>query len=102
MRHKWVLYRVAKATIEFKWFLLGDYYFRLAVQARYLYRQSSLFKDRWQYIGLDYAENSFEDVADHFFWKAKKEHLLIRGRILLDSILGRPVQPYAIKDDSIV
>ncbi|HXK41025.1 MAG: hypothetical protein A3G45_00300 [Candidatus Staskawiczbacteria bacterium RIFCSPLOWO2_12_FULL_37_15] len=73
---KRVLYQVAKAIIEFKWFLLGDYYSRLAVQARYLYRQSSLFKDRWQHIGLDYAENSFEDVADHFFRKAKKEHIL--------------------------
>lgn len=99
---KRILYHVVKAFIRFRWFLLGDYYARLAVQARYLYRQSLLFKERWQQVGLDYAEESFDNVAEHFFHKAKKEHILIRGRILLDSILGRPPQAYAISDDSIL
>ena len=85
---------------------MGDYYTRLAVQARYLYRQSSLFKDRWQEISLDYAENSFDDDLDgigkYFAWKARNSPWPIKKRIILDWIFGRPPQPYAIRDNSIV
>lgn len=95
-------YQIAKLYIKLKWAILGDYYARLCVRARYLYRSSQLFKDRWQQIGLDYAEESFDNVGEHFFHKAKKEHVLIRGRIMLDSILGRPPRPYAIREGGII
>lgn len=97
-----ILYRAITVFVRFKWYILGDYYGRLGVQARYLYRHSQLFRDRWQEIDLDFAESTFDSVAIHFFHKAQKEHILIRGRILLDSILGRPPRPYVMRDDSIV
>ena len=95
-------YLAVKIFIKVKWFILGDYYSRLAVQARYLYRSSQLFKDRWQQIGLDYAEESFDNVGEHFFNKAKKEHILIRGRIILDSFLGKEPRPYVMIEDDIL
>ncbi len=93
--------RIAKLYIDLKWAILGDYYVRLAVQARYLYRSSQLFKYRWQEMGIDYAEESFDNIGEHFFHKAQKEHILIRSRIMLDSILGKPARPYAMVEDSI-
>jgi hypothetical protein len=103
LRRLW--FAAAKFYVNSKWFLLGDYYARLGVQARYLYRQSSLFKDRWQEIGLDYAEKSFDDdlggIGKHFFWKAQSSPWLVKKRIMLDWLLGRPACPYAIGDDNI-
>jgi hypothetical protein len=102
---KRALYQVAKAVIGLKWFLLSDYYVRLSIQARYLYKQSSLFKDRWQQIGLDYAEQSFDDdlggIGRHFFWKAQHSPWPIKKRIILDWVLDRPARSYAISDNGI-
>ena len=79
-----LLSQTIRLYVNLKGRLLGDYYTRLAVQARYLYRSSQLFRDRWQQVSLEYAEESFSRVGEHFFHKAQKEHILIRGRILLD------------------
>ncbi|OGN04224.1 MAG: hypothetical protein A3B99_03530 [Candidatus Yanofskybacteria bacterium RIFCSPHIGHO2_02_FULL_44_12b] len=84
--------------LKIRWFVLGGYYARLAVQARYLYRQSDLFKMRWQELDLNYAENTFDNVATHFFRKAKSGPAVIRRRIFMDWILNRPPQPYCLRD----
>src|SRR3989344_2703999 len=96
-----IKYQVYKMLIRIKWYFLGDYYGRLAVQARYLYGQSQLFKDRWQQIDLDFAETTFDNVAVHFFHKAQQEHIHIRARILLDSLTGRTARPYAMREGNI-
>lgn len=98
------LYYLAKAIVGTKWFFLGDYYNRIAVQARYIYRQSSLFKERWQEVGLDYAEKSFDDdlngIGQYFAWKARNSPWPIKKQIILDWLLSRPARPYAIRDNS--
>ncbi len=95
-------YKFAKLYIGLKWAILKGYYLRLAVQARYLYRSSQLFKDRWQQIDLDYAEQSFENdlsgVGRYFFWKAQHSPWPIKKQIILDWLLNRSEQPYAIND----
>ena len=82
------------------YFIFSDYYSRLVVQAQYLYRQSDLFKMRWQEMGLDYAEESFEgEIARYFLHKAKKEPFVIKWRHFKDSLMNRPAQPYFLQDD---
>lgn len=97
-RYRHFAYLFLSNILKFKFWVLGDYYGRLAVQAKYLYRQSNLFKMRWQEIGLDYAEAGFEDQAGYFFWKAKQSPWAIKREIIIDSILGRPARPYALSD----
>lgn len=90
-------YWVIAAFVKAKYFFLRGYYRRLGVQARYLYRSSQLFKERYQQAGLDYAESSFPgETASHFFWKAGKGPMRIRFQIFLDFLLNRPEQPYVI------
>ena len=100
-----LLYRIAKLHIGLKRALLGDYYIRLGVQARYLYRSSQLFNDRWQQMGLDYAYQSFDDdlngIGQYFFRKARHSPWPIKKRIVIDWFLGRPAQAYAISEDRI-
>ncbi len=96
--YKYSVYLILSNLLRLKFWALSDYYGRLAVQAEYLYRQSDLFKMRWQEIGLDYAESSFQDQATYFFWKAKQSPWIIKRQIILDSILGRPAQPYVLSD----
>ncbi|OGD45293.1 hypothetical protein A3J02_01940 [Candidatus Azambacteria bacterium RIFCSPLOWO2_02_FULL_46_11] len=95
--------RILRKIIEFyvltKWRILGNYYKGLLVQAEFLYRQSPLFRERWLTMGLEYAEMSFENEAQHFFYKAKQEPMLIKARIFWDSLLGRPVQTYYISEN---
>lgn len=92
-----------RAYMELKRYVLGDYYTRIAIQARYLYRQSELFRLRWQELGLDYAEESFDNdlrgIGQHFFHKAQKSPWIVRKRIITDWLLGRPAQPYAISEE---
>ena len=73
-----------------------QYYVGLAVQARFLYRQSTLFKDRWQQIGLKFAEETFEntETGEYFFHKAQKEPFMIRFQIFLDTITGKEPTAY--------
>jgi len=73
-------------VVRLRWFVLEDYYRRLTVQAQFLYRQTPLFKERWQLMGLDYAEKSFEGDAELFFFQAQKSHWRIRMRINLNSL----------------
>ena len=95
-----ILFYVCSLVIRLKWFILSDYYGRLAVQAQYLYKQSDLFRMRWQEISLDYAEESFNgEIAVHFFNKAQKEPFIIRWQHFKNSVIGRPVQPYVISDN---
>ena len=97
------LERILRKIIEFyvltKWRILGNYYKGLLAQAEFLYRQSPLFRERWLTMGLEYAEMSFENEAQHFFYKAKQEPMLIKARIFWDSLLGRPVQTYYISEN---
>ena len=101
LRNWWrrVVYSIYSLVIRAKWFILGDYYYRLGVQARYLYKQSPLFKMRWQEVSLEYAENSFNDVSIHFFNKVQKEPAIIKQQILKDFLLRRPARPYYILDN---
>lgn len=96
--YQYAVYMILSNFLRLKFWALSDYYGRLAVQARYLYFQSELFKMRWQEIGLDYAENSFEGQATYFFWKAKQSPWVIKRQIILDSILGRPARPYTLSN----
>lgn len=96
--YKYLAYLIITNLLKLKFWVLSDYYGRLAVQAKYLYRQSELFKMRWQEMGLDYAESNFEDQPTYFFWKAKQSPWTIKKEIILDSILGRPARPYVLSD----
>lgn len=84
-----------------RWFFVKDYYERLAVQARHMYRQSELFRLRWRELGLEYAEESFiaPSTGTHFFEKAKRAPFAVRWRIFKDSLTGQPVQPYEWEDE---
>ncbi len=93
-----ILY-LCSLEVAIRWFFLEGYYYRLAVQARHLYKQSDLFKMRWQEVDLEYAENSFENVGDYFFEKAKKEPFIIRWAIFKDALFNRPFRSYYIEDD---
>lgn len=92
-----------EAYFWLKRYVLGDYYTRIGVQARYLYRQSELFRLRWQELGLNYAEESFDNdlrgIGQHFFHKAQQSPWIVKKRIITDWLLGRPAQPYAISED---
>ena len=66
----------------------------LVIQARFLYKQSDLFRERLHYLGLETAEKLFEKDALSFFKKAKKEPFMIRLQIFLDATLKREQRPY--------
>ena len=95
--------RILRKIIEFyvlkKWRILGNYYKGLLAQAEFLYRQSPLFRERWLTMGLQYAEDMFQNEVEYFFRKAKREPILIRWQIFWDSLLGRPVQTYYVSED---
>lgn len=101
MLFKKFFFLLYKKYIQLKWTLLGQYYTSLAVQARFLYQQSPLFKYRWQELGLDFARESFDNTNDgeYFFRKAQKEPFKIRFRIFLDAISGKEPRPYYLGDD---
>ena len=91
---------VLRTNISAKHWLLDPYYRGLAVQARYLYRTSDLFRSRWEALGYDYAMESFEgDTGIHFFYKARKEHWWIRSAIFVDATLGREPRPYCMSKE---
>ena len=95
-----LMFKLAEVYLKLKWYVLGGYYSRLIVQAEYLYRQSPLFRYRWQEMGLEFAEKSFKDDTVYFFHKAKQERVWIRMRIFADAIMNRPPRPYYMaKDD---
>lgn len=90
-----------KKYIQLKWKLLWRYYEGLAVQTRFLYQQSELFKLRWQEMGLDFARDSFEkneSDQQYFFWKAKQEPFRIRFQIFIDALTGKEPRPYYLGD----
>lgn len=81
--------------VAIKHWLLAPYYQGLAVQARYLYRTSDMFKLRWEALGYDYAIESFAgETGLYFFDKARNEHWRIRLQIFVDATLGRNLKPY--------
>ena len=86
--------------VRLKWMLFWRYYDGLAVQAHFLYRQSWIYKERWQQMGYDYAQNSFESVAKHFFYKAQEEPFVIKWHIFCDAFWGREPRPYYIEKGS--
>lgn len=79
-----------------RWFFLRDYYNRLAIQAVFLYKQSELFKLRWQELRLEYATASFKapGTGMYFLEKAKRAPLQIRWQLLKDSLAKRPMRAY--------
>ena len=87
--------------MQLKWRILRRYYNGLAVQARFLYQQSPLFKYRWQELGLDFARESFDKSSDgeYFFHKAQKEPFMIRWQIFLDALTGKEPRPYYLNDN---
>ncbi len=93
---------INKKFIQWKWKILGPYYRGLSVQTHFLYKQSELFKLRWQEMGLDFALKSFKNNPDEqmfFFRKAQKEPLIIRFNILMDVLTGKELGPYYIKKE---
>ena len=66
----------------------------LAVQAKFLYRQSDLFKNRYQQLGLEFAEQTFEQNAFYFFKKAQEEPFIIKAKIFFDAVSGKKPKPY--------
>ncbi len=101
MFFKKLIFLFYKKFIQLKWKLLGSYYTGLAVQARFLYQQSELFKLRWQELGLDFAKESFDNTSDgeYFFRKAQKEPFIIRFNIFLNAVTGKEPRPYYIKEE---
>jgi len=92
-----IYYLLYKNFIQLKWKILGRYYEGLAVQARFLYQQSELFKLRWQELGLDFARESFDNNpgdGEYFFRKAQKEPFKIRWQIFLDALRRKEPRPY--------
>lgn len=92
MSFKKLIFLIGKQFIDLKWKILEPYYVGLAVQTRFLYRQSTLFKDRWQQVGLEFAEQSFENNKNeqtHFFRKAQKEPFSIRFQIFWDTMIKK-------------
>jgi hypothetical protein len=80
--------------LELRYRLLKPYFSSLAIQARFLYRQSDLFKNRYQQLGLEAAEKLFEKDAISFFKKAQKEPLIIRLQLFFDATFGREQRAY--------
>ena len=95
----WAWFDIYKFYTEKKWQLLRFYYDRLMYQANFLYRQSDLFKMRWQQMGLDFAEKSFEGDVKLFFWKAQNESFRIRLQLFLDGLLNREIKSYYSSED---
>lgn len=93
-------YYIQVGWLKTKWFVLGDYYSYLLVQASYLYRSSQRFKERWEIMGLDWAEAQFEREVDYYFKLAKQEPLTIRWEIFKDSLFKREPTAYYIDDNS--
>ena len=103
MKRAWFRIRLMRTRflvrlVRLKFRLLQPYYDGLVVQARYLYRQSPLFKYRWQELGLEFAESTFEKDVTHFFHEAQKEPFLIRAKIFWDAISGREPKPYYLAE----
>lgn len=98
---KKLIFLFCKRFIPLKWKILESYYTGLAVQARFLYQQSELFKLRWRELGLDFARESFYNTSDgeFFFRKAQKEPFRIRFQIFIDAISGKEPRPYYLGDD---
>jgi len=102
MFFKKIIFFFCKKFIQLKWTLLEQYYTGLAVQTRFLYQQSELFKLRWQEMGLDFARESFEKSEldqQYFFWKAKQEPFRIRFQIFMDAVTGKEPRPYYLGED---
>ncbi|MBI5147969.1 MAG: hypothetical protein HZA37_02350 [Parcubacteria group bacterium] len=75
------------------------YYERLARQSYLAYRQSRLFKRRWQTAGLACAENMFYVEATEHFERAREETpLVIKWRLFWDGLLKKPDAQYYISD----
>lgn len=97
MLFKKLIFLLCKKYVQLKWRVLENYYTGLAVQARFLYRQSPLFKYRWQELGLNFARESFDKSKSdqqYFFWKARQEPFKIRWQIFLDALNGKEPRPY--------
>lgn len=97
--HEKLRYRIFIAYFDCKKFLFGFYHIRLAYQARYLYRQSELFRLRRDAMGLEFADTSFKYDQIHFWHKAQKEPLQIRLRLFLDGLQGKELMAYYICED---
>ncbi len=92
-------FKIYKFYGDTKWKLLSSYYDRLYHQAKFLYRQSDLFKLRWQEFGLDFAEKTYERDSIIFLNLAKKEPIRIRWQLFLDGLLNRELQTYYFKEE---
>lgn len=90
---------VLRTCLVGKFWLLGPYYAGLGAQARHLYRTSDLFRYRWEALGYDYAMESFDGDAFHFFCKAKQENWQIRLQIFVDATFGRKPRAYYLYDE---
>ncbi len=83
-----------KYFLTWKYSLLAPYMQGLMVQAKFLYKQSDLFKARYQIFGIEFAEQTFEQNVFYFFQKAKQEPFIIRAKIFFDATLGKAPKPY--------
>lgn len=100
MFFKKLIFLFYKKFIQLKWKVLKPYYAGIAVQARFLYQQSELFKLRWQQLGLDFARESFDNNpsdGEYFFRKAQKEPFIIRFHIFMDALTGKEPRPYYVE-----
>jgi len=75
-----VLYFIYRYVVLKHW-LLAPYYRGIAVQAKYLYRTSDLFKERWKGFSYEYAKQGLTgDIGIRFFNEARRAPWRIRGR----------------------
>ncbi|MEK7520568.1 MAG: hypothetical protein AAB560_00625 [Patescibacteria group bacterium] len=78
-------------------FYFRFYYERLARQSFLAYRQSGLFKQRWQTMGLARSEAMFLEEAEEHFERARRETpLAIKWRLFRDGLLKKPDTQYYI------
>jgi len=80
--------------------IFKQYYDRLCLQTRFLYKQSELFKERCRLLGIDFAKQTFDEEIDEqiiFFNKAQQQPLIIRFHIFMDAITGKQPRVYSIR-----
>ncbi len=92
-------YAARKALIGLKYKVFRFYYDRLCIHAYCLYRQSPLYRYRWEEagLGLEFAEQVYKENKNEqlfFFHMAQKEPFAIRRRLFMDGLLGREFTHY--------
>lgn len=81
------------------WGLFRPYHEGLLEQAKYLYEQTSLYEERKNLFGVQFARKSFiENDSTFFMWKARQEPRSVRWQIFKNAFWCRP--PQSVKKEN--